>query len=52
MVLEPSDFTAYGRVNAPGPVGLNKPTTGEGVAVLNARMLETCTAMKQLVEKL
>jgi hypothetical protein len=47
---KPSDFTAYGRVNAPGPVGLNKATTGEGVAVLNARMLETCTAMKQTVD--
>ena len=23
---KPSDFTAYGRVNAPGPVGLNKTT--------------------------
>ena len=28
---KPSDFTAYGRVNAPGPVGLNKTTTGAGV---------------------
>ena len=46
---KPSDFTAYGRVNAPGPVGLNKTTTGDGVAVLNARMLETCAAMKALL---
>ena len=42
----PSDFTAYGRVNAPGPVGLNKTTTGAGVTVLNTRMAETCAAMK------
>ena len=46
----PSDFTAYGRVNAPGPVGLNKTTTGAGVTVLNTRMLETCAAMKQLLD--
>ena len=45
----PSDFTAYGRVNAPGPVGLNKTTTAAGVTVLNSRMLETCAAMKALV---
>ena len=45
----PSDFTAYGRVNAPGPVGLNKTTTGAGVTVLNSRMLEPCAAMKALV---
>jgi Flp pilus assembly protein TadG len=42
----PSDFTAYGRVNAPGPVGLNKSTTSAGVTVLNSRMTEVCTAMK------
>ena len=47
---KPSDFTAYGRVNAPGPVGLNKATTTAGESVLNARMLETCAAMKQLVD--
>jgi Flp pilus assembly protein TadG len=42
----PSDFTAYGRVNAPGPVGLAAATTGAGVAILNTRMAGTCTAMK------
>lgn len=42
----PSDYTAYGRVNAPGPVGLAKSTTGAGVTVLNSRMAATCTAMK------
>jgi Flp pilus assembly protein TadG len=47
---KPSDFTAYGRVNAPGPVGLNVATTGAGVSILNARMLQTCTAMKQPVD--
>ena len=46
----PSDFTAYGRVNAPGPVGLNVTTTGAGVSILNSRMLETCAAMKALVD--
>jgi hypothetical protein len=42
----PSDYTAYGRVNAPGPVGLNVGTTGAGVTILNSRMTEICTAMK------
>jgi hypothetical protein len=42
----PSDYTAYGRVNAPGPVGLNAGTTGAGVTILNSRMTEICTAMK------
>ena len=42
----PSDFTAYGRVNAPGPVGLARPTTGAGVTILNNRMTAICTAMK------
>jgi Flp pilus assembly protein TadG len=42
----PSDYTAYGRVNAPGPVGLNAATTGDGEDVLNSRMTEICTAMK------
>jgi Flp pilus assembly protein TadG len=43
---KPSDFTAYGRVNAAGPVGLNVTTTGAGVAILNSRMTAICTAMK------
>ncbi len=42
----PSDYTAYGRVNAPGPVGLNSSTTAAGVTVLNSRMTSICTAMK------
>ncbi len=42
----PSDYTAYGRLNAPGPVGLAKSTTADGVKVLNSRMTEVCTAMK------
>ena len=42
----PSDFTAYGRVNAPGPVGLASSTTGGGVTILNNRMTAICTAMK------
>ena len=42
----PSDFTAYGRVNAPGPVGLASSTTGAGVTILNNRMTAICTAMK------
>jgi Flp pilus assembly protein TadG len=42
----PSDFTAYGRVNAPGPVGLAAATTGAGVTILNNRMTSICTAMK------
>lgn len=43
---KPSDFTAYGRVNAPGPQGLNVTTTGAGVTILNTRMTEACNAMK------
>jgi Flp pilus assembly protein TadG len=42
----PSDFTAYGRVDAPGPVGLNAATTGAGETILNSRMTAICTAMK------
>jgi Flp pilus assembly protein TadG len=42
----PSDYTAYGRVNAPGPVGLAKSAIAGGREVLDARMLETCAAMK------
>ena len=42
----PSDFTAYGRVNAPGPVGLNAGTTGAGETILNNRMTAICNAMK------
>ena len=42
----PSDFTAYGRLNAPGPVGLNVATTGAGETILNTRMTAICTAMK------
>lgn len=42
----PSDYTAYGRVNAPKPVGLAKTSTSEGRKVLDARMIETCDAMK------
>lgn len=42
----PSDFTAYGRVNAPAPVGLASATTGGGVTILNDRMSAICTAMK------
>lgn len=42
----PSDFTAYGRVNAPGPVGLAAATTAAGVTILNNRMSATCQAMK------
>lgn len=41
----PSDFTAYGRVNAPGPVGLGSSVAG-GVGILNTRMTAICTAMK------
>lgn len=43
---KPSDYTAYGRINEPGPVGLNVTTTAAGVTKLNTRMLETCAAMK------
>ena len=42
----PSDFTAYGRVNAPGPVGLNAANTNAGASILNTRMTAVCTAMK------
>lgn len=42
----PSDYTAYGRVNAAAPVGLAKSNAGAGVAVLNERMSTICTAMK------
>ncbi|MBB5220266.1 Flp pilus assembly protein TadG [Amaricoccus macauensis] len=42
----PSDYTAYGRVNAPGPVGLAKPNYWDGIPVLNARLETTCNAMK------
>jgi len=42
----PSDFTAYGRVNAPGPVGLNAASTGAGETILNNRMTAICTAIK------
>jgi Flp pilus assembly protein TadG len=42
----PSDFTAYGRVNAPGPVGLAKSSISGGQDVLDARMTEICDDMK------
>lgn len=42
----PSDYTAYGRINAPGPVGLAKSQAAEGAPILNARLKTTCTAMK------
>lgn len=42
----PSDFTAYGRINAPAPVGLAKSNASAGAAILNSRMASTCTAMK------
>lgn len=42
----PSDYTAYGRINAAGPVGLGKSTAGAGATILNARLKTTCTAMK------
>lgn len=43
----PSDYTAYGRLNAPAPVGLAKTKVADGATVLNARMTSVCTAMKQ-----
>lgn len=43
---KPSDYTAYGRINASGPVGLSKPSAGDGKAILNDRLATTCTAMK------
>jgi Flp pilus assembly protein TadG len=42
----PSDSTAYGRLNAPAPEGLNVTTVSAGETKLNARMTEACTAMK------
>ena len=43
----PSDFTAYGRVNAPGPVGPERRRRpAAGVTILNTRMTAICTAMK------
>jgi Flp pilus assembly protein TadG len=42
----PSDFTAYGRVNAPGPVGLAASTVAAGRTILDTRMAGTCSAMK------
>jgi hypothetical protein len=42
----PSDYTAYGRVNEPGPVGLNKSSIDKGRDELDDRMIETCDAMK------
>jgi Flp pilus assembly protein TadG len=41
-----SDFTAYGRVNAPGPVGLAKSSVSAGRDELDDRMGETCEDMK------
>lgn len=42
----PSDYTAYGRVNAAKPVGLAKSSIDAGVTELNARMKSICTTMK------
>lgn len=42
----PSDYTAYGRVDAAGPVGLAAGSIDAGVAILNTRMGAICTAMK------
>jgi hypothetical protein len=42
----PSDYTAYGRVNAAGPVGLAAASIGAGRNILDARMAETCEDMK------
>jgi hypothetical protein len=42
----PSDYTAYGRVNAPGPVGLAAASVGAGRTILDTRMAATCEDMK------
>ncbi|MFT3972252.1 MAG: VWA domain-containing protein [Amaricoccus sp.] len=42
----PSDYTAYGRANAAGPVGLAKTSAPAGKSVLDSRMAATCKAMK------
>jgi hypothetical protein len=42
----PSDYTAYGRVNAPGPVGLNESDRDDGRDELDERMEQTCEDMK------
>jgi Flp pilus assembly protein TadG len=42
----PSDYTAYGRVNNPGPEGLGAATTTAGKKILDSRMSTVCTAMK------
>lgn len=42
----PSDYTAYGRVNAAAPEGLAAASIDAGVAILNTRMGAVCTAMK------
>lgn len=42
----PSDYTAYGRVNAAAPVGLAVSTASAGVTKLNTRMSAICTSMK------
>ena len=42
----PSDFTAYGRVNSPGPVGLDASSIANGRNELDDRMEDTCEDMK------
>lgn len=42
----PSDYTAYGRVNAPGPVGLAQANAAGGKKILDSRMSGVCAAMK------
>jgi hypothetical protein len=42
----PSDYTAYGRLNAAAPVGLAKTSVSAGATEINKRMTAVCTAMK------
>lgn len=42
----PSDYTAYGRLNAPLPTGLAQTGIAAGVKILNNRMITTCKAMR------
>lgn len=41
-----SDFTGYGRIEAMGVTGSDSQKRAAGRAILDSRMLETCTAMK------